>query len=86
MRSGRASASTLARMADVALDVEGMTCESCAAGVQATLGRKTGVSSATVDFQAKVARVVYDPSRVSVNELTESIVELGFQATPRTNH
>ena len=86
LHSARASTSTATGMANVFLDVEGMTCESCAVGVQATLARKSEGSSATVDFQAKVAHVVYDPLRVSVEQLTESIVEFGFQAAPRTNH
>ena len=78
-----ASTSTEAGNANVVLNVEGMTCEVCASGMQATLSRKAGVSSATVNFEEKIARLVYDPSLVSVEQLTESIADLGFTATPR---
>ncbi len=82
-RGAVAPTSAAAGMADVIFNVEGMTCEGCAKGIQAALAKQAGVTSATVDFEEKTARVVYDPSLVSVPRLTESIAELGFTATLR---
>jgi copper chaperone CopZ len=78
-----ASTSAAAGMATVVFDVEVMTCEACAAGMQATLTQEAGVSSVTVDYEERVAYVIFDPSLVSVKRLTESIAKLGFTASPR---
>lgn len=66
----------------VIFTVEGMTCEGCAAGLQATLERQAGVTAAEVDFGTKTARVDYDGSHVSADQLAATISEMGFAATP----
>ena len=49
---------------EVELNVSGMTCGSCAARVQKTLGRQPGVARADVNFATERASVVFDPSQV----------------------
>ena len=63
--------------------VEGMTCPGCTTPVQATLEQNPGVTSAEVNFDDKTARVKYDPSRVSIDQLITAIQDLGFTATPQ---
>ncbi len=57
----------------VVIPVEGMACESCAERLQHRLAKIDGVSSATVDFAKKEARVTFDPKRVSVKKIVEEI-------------
>ena len=64
--------------------IEGMTCAGCAASVQAALEQQPGVASAEVDFGDKTARVEYDASRVSINQLVAVVQNLGFTATPES--
>ena len=64
--------------------IEGMTCAGCAASVQATLEQRPGVASAEVNFDNKTARVKYDASGVSIDQLVTAIQGLGFTATPRS--
>lgn len=41
-----------------------------------------GVEKAKVTFRPPVARVTYDPSRVTVEEMVEAIQRVGFDAVP----
>ncbi len=58
--------------------VEGMTCEHCAASVKKALEKVSGVESATVDLQAKSARLVGcgDPESIK-----SSVEEAGYEVT-----
>ena len=47
----------------VRLDLEGMTCASCAARIEKKLNRLEGVA-ATVNFATAEATVTYDPAHV----------------------
>ena len=50
------------------LDVEGMTCASCAARIERKLNKLDGVE-ATVNYATEAASVSFDPASVSVDEL-----------------
>lgn len=67
------------------LKVTGMTCASCVARIEKILVRREGVSAAAVNLAAEKARVVYDPARVSPDELIAAIDALGFKAAPTTD-
>lgn len=67
----------------VVLDIEGMDCEACAAGLQATLGRIEGVAAAQVNFQDARAVLKYDSTRVRPKAFVEELKEVGFAATLR---
>lgn len=66
--------------ARVSLHIDGMTCASCAAAVRTALRRLDGVSEATVSFDDKRARVVYDPSRVTPERMVQAVNDLGYRA------
>ena len=63
---------------EVVFSVEGMTCESCAAGIQATLARRAGVEGIEVSYGEKTARVAYDPSEITEQQLVSAFQELGY--------
>jgi len=63
-------------------DVGGMTCGSCAARVQRTLGRQAGVADATVNFATARATVTFDPSALDPAQLTDAIERTGYTLSP----
>ncbi len=72
-----------ANTASVALDIDGMTCVSCANSIKASLLEAEGIISADLDFGARRADVEYDADRLDV-EAVIAIIEAddsGFTAT-----
>jgi P-type Cu+ transporter len=65
-------------MTSVELDIDGMTCASCAARVEKKLNKLDGVT-ATVNFATEKARVHYDPS-VTPEELVAAVEAAGYHA------
>lgn len=66
------------------LAIEGMTCEGCAAGLQAALARIPGVASASVSYAEGRAQVVAEPS-VSEVTLRGKVTEAGYTVTSATS-
>jgi len=68
------------------LTVTGMTCASCASRVEQQLNGLDGVD-ASVNFALGTARVDYDPTSVTVDELIGAVEDIGYAATvPRPRH
>jgi P-type Cu+ transporter len=63
----------------VRLDLEGMTCASCAARIESRLNRLDGVE-ATVNYASNTAAVTYDPAVVTVDDLLEAVAAAGYHA------
>ncbi len=70
---------------DVRLEIEGMTCASCATRIEKKLNRLEGVA-ATVNFATETASVHYDPARVKVEELIQTVKTTGYDAALPTEH
>jgi len=66
------------------IDVEGMTCASCAAGIEKNLNNLDGVE-ATVNFATEQATVHCDPN-VPVEELVAAVESAGYGARPAPAH
>lgn len=64
----------------IVIPVSGMTCASCQAHVQRTLGKTPGVTSASVNLMMGNSTIVYDPSTVSAAALVETIKSTGYGA------
>ena len=62
----------------VALQVEGMHCGSCAKLVERALKATPGVTSATVILAKQQAVVGYDPQQVTVEALKSAVVTQGY--------
>jgi len=65
---------------DITFSVEGMTCGSCAARVQRSLERTTGVREAAVNYATGKARVTLDESQApSLDALSHSVERAGYR-------
>jgi len=63
----------------VVIPVNGMTCFTCEIAVSSALKKVDGVIKAEASVRDKSARVLYDPSKVSVKELEEAIKRTGYK-------
>jgi len=65
------------------LDLEGMTCASCAMRIEKGLRRVPGVKEASVNLATEGANVTYDPAQTDVEQMVRSVEAVGYQATPQ---
>ncbi|MFT3756739.1 MAG: heavy metal translocating P-type ATPase [Pseudoxanthomonas sp.] len=65
----------------VALDITGMSCAACAAGIEDVLAKTPGVVNGAVNFASAKARVEYTPGLVSADEIIKRIGKAGFGAS-----
>ena len=65
----------------VTLDVGGMTCASCAQNVEKVLKRLEGISSVNVNVSMGKARIEYNSSVVSVDDMRKAIEAIGYSAS-----
>ena len=63
----------------VRLDLEGMTCASCAARIERKLNKLDGVE-ATVNYASDQAAVTFDPGLVTVDDLVATVEAAGYHA------
>ncbi len=68
----------------VTLNLEGMSCASCAANIERILNKTDGVISASVNFPLEKAVVEFDSSRVSVREIIAAVQGIGYGASVKT--
>lgn len=68
------------------LEIEGMTCATCALTVEKALSKVEGVHQASVNLATEKASISYDPAHVSLSELATAIEKAGYKAVlPQTN-
>ncbi|TGE04280.1 heavy metal translocating P-type ATPase [Hymenobacter fodinae] len=60
------------------LDIEGMTCASCASFVEKSLSRTPGVHKALVNYATERATVEYLPGQATPETLREAVVKAGY--------
>ena len=65
------------------LDIEGMTCASCASFVQKSLSRTPGVQNAVVNFATEKATVHYLPGEASPATLRQAVLDAGYGVIER---
>ena len=63
------------------INIEGMTCDSCAADIKETLEETAGVKAADVTLKRKTAIVDFDEQTVQQTTLIKKIQDLGYTAT-----
>ena len=61
------------------LEIEGMTCASCATRIERKLNRLDGVE-ASVNYATERAAVAYDPARVALDDLLAAVAAAGYRA------
>ncbi len=62
--------------------VENMTCPACPFTVKKAMARVDGVKSVTVDFDAKTATAVFDPTFTTAQEIAAASTNVGYPTTP----
>ncbi|MDN5317647.1 MAG: P-type Cu+ transporter [Thermoanaerobacterium sp.] len=60
------------------LKITGMTCASCAARIEKGLKNLEGIDEANVNLAVEKATVVYDPTKVNIDDMTKKIEDLGY--------
>jgi P-type Cu+ transporter len=75
--------STTAAPERIRLEIEGMTCASCAARIEKKLNKLEGVE-ASVNYATEEAAVSFDPARVQLERLISTVEGIGYgAAVPR---
>ena len=69
----------LVKLDQVELDLQGMTCASCAARIEKKLNKLPG-ASATVNFATEKASVTFDPAVVSTEDMLAAVTAIGYGA------
>jgi len=62
------------------LAVENMTCALCPVTVKSAMERVNGVRSVAIDFAARTATVVFDPSVTSIDAIAAASTNAGYPA------
>ena len=60
--------------------VEGMTCGGCEAGVRISVKKLDGVEKVEASHEEGLAKVTYDPEKVTVEKIKAAIEKLGYSA------
>jgi len=60
------------------LNVEGMSCSHCENAVKKSVGGLNGVKSVTVDLKGKKVTVEYDPDKVTIGIIKDTIEDQGY--------
>jgi copper chaperone CopZ len=66
-------------MAEIKRVVKGMTCGMCVRHVREALEDLAGVEQAKVDLQKKEATIIYDESRVDLEEMQVTVRDAGYE-------
>jgi copper chaperone CopZ len=64
--------------------IEGMHCHQCEEAIHKVLSAKPGVHEVEVDFNSRLASVLYDPGSVQISELMAGVNEAGYEAVSFT--
>ena len=62
----------------VTLPIGGMHCAACAAGIEYTVGKLSGVESVQVNFATEKATVSFDPDAITLDGIREGVEAAGF--------
>ncbi|MDT8444438.1 MAG: metal-binding (seleno)protein [Desulfuromonadales bacterium] len=73
--SARAAESSTAHLA-----LDGLTCAACTFAVKGALSRLDGVEQVDVSYEDRRARVLYDPEKVTPQQLVEAVNNTGYRA------
>jgi Cu+-exporting ATPase len=66
--------------AHVTIPIGGMTCAACAQRIEKVLGKLDGVVMASVNLATEKATVDYDPQKVKLAAIKQSIEKIGYKA------
>lgn len=75
-----ALAQDAAKMETKVFSIENMTCALCPVTVKKAMEKVAGVKSVTVDFDAKTATVIFDPSIATIEDIADASTFAGYPA------
>ena len=62
----------------IKMNIEGMVCAmGCAATIEKNLNKTNWIKFAKVDFESKKALLTYDASRLTINDITQVVLNTG---------
>ncbi|PKY87511.1 copper-translocating P-type ATPase [Falseniella ignava] len=64
--------------------IEGMTCASCAQTIEKAVGKLSGVDKVSVNLATEKMQVSYNPSAISVSDVTGAVSNSGYAAVLET--
>lgn len=67
---------------DASFALTGMTCASCAAVIEKTLGKTDGIVKASVNLASEKLTTVYDPARLTAEDIVRVVESAGYGAAP----
>jgi copper chaperone CopZ len=65
----------------IELNISGMHCAGCAAGIEGTLKATEGIVSASVNIATSKGIFEYQPSKITKEDIIEKINQLGYEAS-----
>jgi Cu+-exporting ATPase len=65
------------------IHITGMTCTTCAATVEKGLSETPGVEQADVNFASEKASIKYDPTKVDLAKIKDTVSQLGYGVATR---
>lgn len=65
-------------METITLTVKGMSCNHCVKAIEGSVGQLSGVEKVTVDLPSSKVEVSFDNTKVSINEIKETIDDQGY--------
>lgn len=66
-------------MKETNLKIEGMHCAGCSTRLEKVLNNLEGVETAKVSLEEKKATIKYDETKISLENIKESIEDAGFK-------
>ena len=66
-------------MENIILKINGMKCTGCSQRLEKALKNTDGVQDAVVDFESREAKIVYDASKISTQNIYETVSDVGFE-------
>ena len=66
-------------MKEINLKIEGMHCAGCSTRLEKVLNNLEGVEIAKVSLEEKKATIKYDETKISLENIKESIEDAGFK-------
>ena len=70
-------------MANITLDVMGMTCAACSSRIEKVLNKKDGVENANVNLLANKATIQYDDRKINPDEIVKIIEKTGYEVAAK---
>ena len=66
-------------MENIILKINGMHCTGCSQRLEKALKNTDGIEDASVDFETRKAKISYNSNQISLEEICNTVVDIGFE-------